>query len=112
MDSQNSKLVAKNIAVDYAGGSYFTVKVISSDGKVALSDESVIFIINGKTITAKTDKNGIAKFKITEIPKKYTVTSIYNGKTYKNTVTVKQVLKAYKATVKKTAKKFTLKAKA
>ncbi|MEE1134829.1 MAG: hypothetical protein UHW60_08670 [Methanobrevibacter sp.] len=86
--------------------------MVSSDGKVALSDESVIFIINGKTITAKTDKNGIAKFKITEIPKKYTVTSIYNGKTYKNTVTVKQVLKAYKATVKKTAKKFTLKAKA
>jgi len=61
MDSQNSKLVAKNIAVDYAGGSYFTVKVISSDGKVALSGESVIFIINGKTITAKTDKNGIYK---------------------------------------------------
>ena len=34
----------------------------------------------------------------------------YKGKTYKNTVTVKQVLKASKVTVKKTAKKFTLKA--
>jgi len=37
-------------------------------------------------------------------------TTSYNGKTYKNTVTVKQVLKATKVTVKKTAKKFTLKA--
>ncbi|MEE3490406.1 MAG: hypothetical protein VZR10_06030 [Methanobrevibacter sp.] len=35
--------------------------MVSSDGKVALSGESVIFIINGKTITAKTDKNGIYK---------------------------------------------------
>ena len=32
------------------------------------------------------------------------------GKTYKNTVTVKHVLKTSKVTVKKTAKKFTLKA--
>ncbi|MBQ6099261.1 MAG: hypothetical protein IJL02_05290 [Methanobrevibacter sp.] len=111
LDSQNRKVVAKNIAVDYAGGSYFTVKVVSSDGKVAVSGESVIFVINGKTTTAKTDKNGIAKIKITDIPKKYTVTTIYNGKTYTNKVTVKQVLTASKVTVKKTAKKFTLKAK-
>ena len=111
LDSQSCKVVAKNIAVDYAGGSYFTVKVVSSDGKVAVSGESVIFVINGKTTTAKTDKNGIAKIKITDIPKKYTVTTIYNGKTYTNKVTVKQVLTASKVTVKKTAKKFTLKAK-
>lgn len=57
--------------------------MVSSDGKVALSGESVIFIINGKTSTVKTDKNGIVKIKITEIPKKYTVTTIFNGKTYK-----------------------------
>ncbi len=101
----------KNIKVDYDGGSYFTVKVVSSDGKVALSGESVIFVINGKTSSVKTDKNGIAKIKITDVPKKYTVTTIFNGKSYRNTVTVKQVLTASKVTVKKTAKKFTLKAK-
>jgi predicted outer membrane repeat protein len=111
LGSQNCKLIAKDIAVDYAGGSYFTVKVTSRDAKVAVSGESVIFIINGKTTTVKTDKNGIAKLKITDVPKKYTVTSIYNGKTYTNKVTVKQVLTASKVTVKKTAKKFTLKAK-
>lgn len=43
-------------------------------------------------------------------PKKYTLTTSYNSKTYNNTVTVKQVLKSSKLTVKKTAQKFTLKA--
>ena len=100
----------KNIKVDYDGGKYFSVKIVSKDGKVAASGVSVKFTINGKTKTVKTNKNGIAKIKITDIPKKYTMTTTYNGKTVKNTVTVKQVLKAKKATVKKTAKKLTLKA--
>ena len=110
LDSKNCKAVAENIAVDYASGSYFTVKVVSSDGKVAVAGKSVIFVINGKTVTVKTDKNGMAKIKITEVPNKYTAITIYNGKMYKNTVTVKQVLKTKKVTVKKTAKKFALKA--
>ena len=100
----------KNIKVDYGGGKYFSVKIVSQDGKVAASGVSVKFTINGKTKTVKTDKNGIAKIKITDVPKKYTMTTTYNGKSVKNTVIVKQVLKAIKVTVKKTAKKFTLKA--
>ena len=52
----------------------------------------------------------MAKIKNTEVPYKYTIITIYDGKTYKNTVTVKQVLKVSKVTVKKTARKFTLKA--
>ncbi|MDO5861177.1 C1 family peptidase, partial [Methanobrevibacter sp.] len=109
LNSQNFKVVSKNIAVDYAGGSYFTVKVVSGDGKVAVGGESVIFIFNGDAVTVKTDKNGIAKIKITQTPGKYTIKTVFNGKTYTNKVTVKQVLKASKVTVKKTAKKFTLK---
>ena len=100
----------KDIKVDYDGGKYFSVKIVSADGKVAASGVSVKFTINGKTTTVKTDKNGIAKIKITDVPKKYTMTTTYDGKSVKNTVTVKQVLKAKKVTVKKTAKKFTLKA--
>ena len=111
LDSKNCKAVAENIAVDYASGSYFTVKVVSSDGKVAVASESVIFIFNGDAITAKTDNKGIAKIKITQTPGKYTIKTVFNGKTYTNKVTVKQVLKTSKVTVKKTAKKFTLKAK-
>ena len=98
----------KDIKVDYDGGKYFSVKIVSADGKVTASGVSVIFTINGKSTTVQTDANGIAKIKITDVPKKYTITTTYDGKSVKNTVTVKQVLKAKKVTVKKTAKKFTL----
>ena len=100
----------KNIKVDYDGGSYFSVKVVSSDGKIALANGAVKFTINGKTTTVKTNKNGIAKVKITQLPKKYKMKTTFNGKSVKNTITVKQVLKAKNIKVKKTANKFTLKA--
>ena len=101
----------KDITVDYDGGSYFSVKVITADGRAVGQGAVVKFTINGKTYTVKTDDNGIAKVKITDVPKKYTMTITYNGKTYKNTVTVKQVLTASKVTIKKSAKKLVLKAK-
>ena len=85
------------------------VKIVSADGKVAASGVSVKFTINEKTKTVKTNKNGIVKIKITDIPKKYAMKTTFNGKSVKNIVNVKQVLKAKKITVKKTAKKFTLK---
>ena len=100
----------KDISVDYNGGKYFTVKVVTAGGHAVGAGAKVTFTINKKTKTVKTDKNGIAKIKITNVPKKYTITTKYMGKTYKNTVTVKHVLKTSKVTVKKTAKKFTLKA--
>ena len=100
----------KNIAVDYDGGSYFTAKVVTNDGRTVGAGESVKFTINGKTTTVKTDNNGVAKIKISQLPGKYTITTTYRGKTYKNTVTVKQILKATKASVKNTDKKLVLKA--
>jgi len=109
--NDTSKIINnKNIAVDYDGGKYFTVNVVTADG-IPVAGASVKFNINGKTTPVETDSNGIAKIKITDVPKKYTIKTTYNGKTVKNTVTVKQVLTASKVTVKKTAKKFTLKAK-
>ena len=109
--NDTSKIINnKNITVDYDGGKYFTVKVVTNDSHAVVAGAKVTFIINKKTKTVTTDKNGIAKIKITDVPKKYTIITKYAGKTYKNTVTVKQVLKASKVTVKKTAKKFTLKA--
>ena len=100
----------KNMSVDYDGGSYFTVKVVTADGRAVGAGESVKFTINGKSTTVKTDNNGMAKIKITDIPGKYTITTTYRGKTYKNTVTVKQVLTATKASVKNTDSKLVLKA--
>ena len=51
----------KNINVDYAGGKYFTVKVVSKDGKVAAKDAGVKFTINGKTTTVKLIKTELQK---------------------------------------------------
>ena len=100
----------KDISVDYNGGKYFSVKVVTADGHAVGAGAKVTFTINKNTKTVTTDKNGIAKIKITDVPKKYTIITKFKGKTYKNTVTVKQVLTTKKVTVKKTAKKFTLKA--
>ena len=96
--------------MDYDGGKYFSVKIVSADGKVSASGVGVKFTINGKSTTVTTDADGIAKIKITDVPKKYAIETAFDGKSVKNTVTVKQVLKAKKVTVKKTAKKFALKA--
>ena len=107
--ADDSKIITKDISVDYIGGSYFTAQVLSADGH-AVVGETVKFTIAGKTYTIKTDANGIAKIKINLVPNKYTVTASCNGKQVKNIVTVKQVIKTSPVSVKKTAKKFSLKA--
>ncbi|WP_298525489.1 C1 family peptidase [uncultured Methanobrevibacter sp.] len=99
----------RDISVDYAGGKFFSVKVTDGDGH-AVVGAVVEFTFNGRTTPVKTDSNGIAKIKITQTLGKYSIKTVYNGKTYTNKVSVKQVLTASKVTVKKTAKKFTLKA--
>ena len=111
LNAQTCKITEnRDIMVDYDGGAYFTVKLVSADGKVPASGLTVVFTINGKSMAVKSDGNGIAKIRIGEVPKKYIITTAFNGNVYKNTVTVKQVLKAKKVTVKKTARKFSIKA--
>ena len=114
--ADNSKIINnKDIIVDYGSGSYFTVQVVTDDGHAVGAGAVVNFTINGKTISTVTDTGGIAKIQITQKAGTYVLTTSYNGKTYSNTVTVnavadKIVLKTKKVTVKKTAKKFKLKA--
>ena len=43
----------KDIAVDYAGGSFFSVKVVTADGRAVGAGDVVKFKINGKTYTVK-----------------------------------------------------------
>ena len=108
----DSKIISnENITVDYTGGKYFSVRVVTADNRSVGAGAVVNFTINGKTYTRTTDSNGVAKIKITQLPKKYTIKTTYNGITYKNTVTVKQVLTASKVTIKKSSKKLVLKAK-
>ncbi|WP_298524257.1 C1 family peptidase [uncultured Methanobrevibacter sp.] len=109
--SEDAKITNnKDISVDYAGGSFFSVNVATADGHAVVGDV-VKFTINGKTTEVPTDDKGIAKIKITDVPGKYTIKTSYDGKTYSNKVTVKQVLTTSKITVKKTAKSFKLQAK-
>ena len=79
--------------------------------KPPISYKSVIFTINGKEITAITDKNGYASVKINLPPKSkaYTVTASYLGVKVTNKVTVKSIITAKNVNVKKSAKKLKIK---
>ncbi len=100
----------KDIGVDYAGGKYFSVKVVSEDGKLAGAGAVVKFRIAGRNFYVTADENGTARLQMNLAPKVYLMTTSLNGKTYQNAVTVKHVLKTKAVTVKKTAKSLVLKA--
>ncbi len=107
----DSKITGNSdISVDYAGGKYFTVRVVTGAGQAVGAGKTVKFTINGKNAYVSTDKNGIAKLKINMAPGTYAIKTTLNGKTQKNIITVKHVLKTSKVTVKKSAKSFVLKA--
>lgn len=94
----------QNIQVFYTDGSKYKVRIMGTDGKAVGPGNLVTFIIGGKSIKVKTDENGYASFKITQTPKKYTVTTKYNNIQVKNTITVKNVLIAKNLSVKKAKK--------
>ena len=101
------KITGKNNAkVDY--GFTYSVRV-TQDGKSIGAGKVVTLKIAGKTLKAKTDKNGYAKFTLAVKPKAYTVTVTYNKVSQKYKVTVKNVIKAKNLKVKKSAKKLKVK---
>lgn len=102
-------LTAKNFEMLYTSGSKYAV-LITLDGK-AVEYKTVTFTINGKKVTASTDKNGYASVKINLPPKSkaYTVTASYLGVKVTNKVTVKSIITAKNVNVKKSAKKLKIK---
>lgn len=102
-------LTAKNFSMLYTSGSKYSV-LVTLDGK-AVAGKTVTFTINGKKITANTDKNGYASVKITLPPKSkgYTLTASYLGVKATNKVTVKSIITAKNVNVKKSAKKLKIK---
>ena len=103
---------ASNVNMYYGDGSYFGVTIMGNNAKPVGKGQSVTFKINKKTYKRKTLANGYVEFKIpnTVKPGTYKIYVSYKGQTIKKTVKVKQPLKASKVSVKKSAKKFTLKA--
>ena len=68
------------------------VKIYKNDSKfeagIGVVNETVIFEINGMNYTRTSDENGTAKMAINLNPGNYTIKTIFNGTTVKNTVTV------------------------
>ena len=85
----DTKIIDNNdISVVYGDESYFSVRVVTGDRHAVGAGAEVKFAINGKTTTATTDSNGIAKIRITEVPGTYVITTTLNNDTYTNTITV------------------------
>ncbi|MBE6361351.1 MAG: hypothetical protein E7059_07870 [Treponema bryantii] len=101
------KLTASNLSMLYTSGKYFKVR-LTSDGK-ALPNQKVKIIINGKTYTKTTDKNGYASLKISLPPKAYTVKATYGNLTLTKKVTVKTVIQAKNINAKKSSKSIKIK---
>lgn len=104
--TQTTKIVKRitnnnALIMDYLDGSLFKVRIIGDDGKAVGSGQIVKFNVNGKVYTAKTDKNGYAKYKFTLTPKTYKITTEYKGYKVSNKLVVKQVLKAKNVSKKK-----------
>ena len=103
-------IVVKATSVQYNAGKYFQATVYGTDGKLAVNTP-VTFVVDKKTFkTVNTDANGIAKFKVTQIPKTYTVTAKALGKSASAKLTVKHIVTLKSVTVKKSAKKLVLQA--
>ena len=69
----------------------FTVKTLNSNGK-AVKNKVIKIKFKGKTYKIKSNKKGIAAFKIPENLKvgKYTIKTTYSGLTNTNWITVKK----------------------
>ena len=99
---------ASNLNAIYTSGTYFKVTVYGTDGKLAANTD-VVFKVAAKVFkTVTTDDNGVASFKVTQIPGKYNIQVIALGKTVTKTLTVKHLLTLKSVTVKKSAKKLVL----
>ena len=107
------KFVAKNVKMVYTGKGVFKVQVYDVDGKPA-ADNSIDYIkIGSKTYRyVDTDKNGVAKLKISKTfaPGKYKITVKFEDAAAKYSLNIKHLLKLKAVKVKKSAKKLVIKA--
>ena len=70
----------------------FNVKILNSYGK-ASPNKKVTLKVNGKTYTAKTNKNGIASLDLSLDSGKYTITTEYEGLKASNKITVNKIIR-------------------
>ena len=95
-------LKGNDITVLYTSNSYYNVKLTQNN--VPLVGKTVTINFNGVNYNVQTDSKGIASFKISAKPGKYTIKASYDGKVTKNTVVVKSILQAKNINAKKSGK--------
>ena len=106
----NIRLVASPVTMTYTDGSSFKVRVFGENGAAVGAGKSVTIKIGSTSRVVKTDANGYATVKLTQIPGTYNIISTYNGVSLSNKLTVKHLVTLKTATLKKSAKKLTLQA--
>ena len=89
--------------MDYGDKEPFNLKVVDDYGAVG-SEIEVVLKINGKSYTIKSDENGHVSKIFSLAPGKYNIYTTCDGKNLKNTITVKNVLKAKNISKKKSRK--------
>ncbi len=94
----------KDVVVDYNGKATFKVRVIGDDGNPVGKGVTIVMKIGSTSYKVTTDSNGYASRTFGFKPGKYYVTTSYKGYSVKNTITIKNVLKAKSVTVKKSSK--------
>ncbi|MBE6503796.1 MAG: hypothetical protein E7Z76_05885, partial [Methanobrevibacter sp.] len=102
----------KDIEMDFADGTVYSVLVLGEDGKPVGAGVEVTMNVNSVSYNVKTDANGFARLAINLNPGTYNVGVEYAGFKVSNTIVVKQTLTAKKTQkVKKSKKKNKIKAK-
>ena len=99
---------AKDKSIRYTSNGYYKVKVYNNQSKLA-KGVYVTFKVGKTTYKVKTDKNGIAKLKLSKFaPKTYKITVSYKGIKVSKKLTVKHILKLKSVKIRKSAKKLVL----
>ncbi|WP_407375150.1 right-handed parallel beta-helix repeat-containing protein [Methanobrevibacter sp.] len=100
----------KSSTVYYGNTVAYKVRLVDANGKSVGADKAIVFKINGKTKTVKTDKNGYASYSVKLAAGSYTITAQFNTHkvsnkiTFKPTVITKNLSKKKAKTIKFTAK--------
>ncbi|WP_458403963.1 right-handed parallel beta-helix repeat-containing protein [Methanobrevibacter sp.] len=100
----------KSSTVYYGNTVTYKVRLVDASGKSVGAGKAIVFKINGKTKTVKTDKNGYASYKVKLAAGTYTITAQFNAHkvsskiTFKPTVITKNLSKKKAKTIKFTAK--------
>lgn len=107
----NVKIQASNRNVLYTYNSPYSIKVYGYDGKIAPYTKVKVYMNGNYFTTVKTNKNGVAEFKVTQTPGQYKVTLKSLNRVVTKDLNVKHFMSLNKVTVKKSAAKLVLTAK-